>query len=208
MISVPAYDQKGKLIDPIEIDEALLGGEVKVDLLREAVAIYEARQRVGSRRTLGRGDVAGSTRKMYRQKGTGMARMGNRQVVHHRGGGMAFAIRDRRVSRDLPRKARRAALKSALLGRLIDGEVAVFAPPELEAPKTRAMVEALGRINSEGVSALVVIGNGDTVLYKSTRNLAAVDVCRVGDLNAHCVLKPHRVLFTRQAMDAFLEGLS
>lgn len=208
MISVPAYDNQGELVDPIEVDEAQLGTEVKVDLLREAVAVYEARRRVGSRRTLSRSDVAGTGAKMYRQKGTGLARAGQRQVSQRRGGGMAFAIDNPKVRRELPRKARRAALKSALLARLIDGEVAVFDAPELAAPKTGDMAALLGKINAEGESALVVIGNEDGVLYKSTRNIGRVEVFRVRDLNAWCVLKPHRVLFTRPAISSFLEGLS
>jgi len=207
MIRVPLYRADGSEAEPIAFDEARLGGVVRYELLRQAVAVYEARRRVGSVRTRSRAEVAGSGRKLYRQKGTGLARAGSRLVPHRRGGGMAFALRNRVVTRDLPRKARRAALHSALLARLQDAEVAVVEMPALEAPRTRAVAEVLDRVLPDHPSCLLVIRPGQDIVYRSARNLARVEVCRVCDLNALVVLRPNRVLFTREAMDAFLEAL-
>jgi len=207
MIRVPVYRADGAEAEPIAFDEARLGGVVRYELLRQAVAVYEARRRVGSVRTRSRAEVAGSGRKLYRQKGTGLARAGSRVVAHRRGGGMAFALRNRVVTRDLPRKARRAALHSALLARLQDAEVAVVEMPALQAPRTRAVAEVLDRVLPDGQTCLLVIRPGQEIVYRSARNLARVEVCRVCDLNALVVLRPNRVLFTREAMDAFLEAL-
>jgi len=208
MIRVPAFNAEGVPAEPVEIDEARLGGVVRYELLRQAVAVYEARRRVGSVHTRSRSEVAGSGHKLYRQKGTGMARAGSRRAAQRRGGGVAFALHNRVTGLELPRKARRAALHSALLVRLQDGEVAAVEPPELPEPRTRTVAALLGRIFPDAPSCLLVIQPNADALYRSARNIARVSVCRVCDLNAYAVLRPHRVLFTRQAMAAFLEGLS
>lgn len=207
MISIPAYDREGRPTDPVEVEESLLGGAVKYDLLREAVAVYEKRRRIGSVWTRSRGEVAGSGKKLYRQKHTGMARAGTRRAPHRRGSGVAFAIHNRQTWRDLPRKARRAALRSALLSRMLDGELAVVDLPALEAPRTRTVAGYLKKV-SPGVASQLLVSDGDDLLYRSGRNIAGVEVCRASDLNALTVMRPHRVLFTRQAFAALLEGLA
>jgi len=206
MINVPTYNLEGVPVGSVTVDEALLGGSVRLPLLRRAIAIYERRRWVGSHFTRGKGEVAGSGRKMYRQKHTGLARAGQRRVPHRRGGGVAFAIHNRHIPDDMPRQALRRALLSAMLARLQDGVVRVIDDPQLAQPKTRVVAELLEKLGLSG-SCLLVTGERPELLWKSARNIAGVTVCRVQDLNAYVLLEPEHVLFTRSAMARFMEEL-
>lgn len=207
MIKIPVYDNSGKNAGNIELDEARLGGTVKHDLLREALAIYESRKRVLTRKTKTRAEVAGTGRKMYRQKHTGLARAGSVRSPIRVGGGMAFALKHPNYRSEMPRSARRAALKSALLARLIDDELAVIPEIELNEPKTKIVVDLLEKVGLEkSEKCLLVTAELSENLYKSARNIPGVKVKRLQDINAYDVLYPHRVFFTQKAMDAFMEG--
>ncbi len=207
MIEVPAYDNGGARAGSVDFDEALLGGEVREDLLRMVAHLYEKRRRIGSRGTRSRGEVRSGGKKLYRQKGTGYARAGQRSVVHRRGGGVAFSLRHRVFHADMPRKAWRRACHSALLARLNDGEVSIFDSPELSEPRTSVVAGLLKQMDMPRL-CLIVAGDADAHLFKSARNISGVSVCRVQDLNAYALLAPERVLFSRTAMEQLLEGLS
>ena len=207
MISVPVFDIQGNNLDPVEVDEAALGGEVRTALLRQAVQMYETNQHVCTKRQLTRGEVSGSTRKMYRQKHTGAARAGQRTAPQRRGGGRAFAARPRDISYHLPKKARRNASRSALLSRLIDDEVSIINAITLETPKTSAVAEILKNLNAAG-RCLLVIESENGNAWKSGRNLAQLTVRRAEDLNAYDLLQPDRVLFTMAAFGKVMEALT
>ena len=121
MISLPVYDREGLLTEELEVDEATLGGSVRTSLLRQVVQMHEARQRVGTVGKKGRAEVAGSGRKLWRQKGTGRARVGAGKVNIWRGGGMAFPPKNRAYGYSMPKKSRRLATRSA---RLVAGSLA------------------------------------------------------------------------------------
>jgi len=210
MITVPVYGKTGERIEEMQVDEAALGGEVRQDLLRLAVAVYEARKRTCTKATKGRSEVEGSTRKLYRQKHTGMARAGAIRVPHRRGGGVTFGLHNLNYSRELPRRARREALLSALLARLIDKEVTVFEQPDLKEPKTKLVADLLRKIDPRpaGAGRLIVTGAENENFLMSARNISGVSVMRVKDLNAYDVLCPYQVLFTREAMEEFVKGLA
>src|SRR5918911_1501815 len=123
MIEVPVYNQSGKEIEKFSVDEAKLGGEVRTNLLKQALVMYHANQRQGSVRTLARGEVAGSTRKMFRQKGTGNARTGGVRHPIKKGGGHAKQKRPKDWRQAMPKKARRLATQSALLSKFQSGDV-------------------------------------------------------------------------------------
>lgn len=207
MISVPLYDLDGQALDAVEVDETVLGASVREGLLREAVEVYERNSRVCTKGHLSRGEVAGARRKMYRQKHTGNARAGHRMVPQRRGGGLAFPPRTRdRVVR-LSRKVRRAAARSALLSRLLDGEVCLVEAIALEAPRTQAIAGFLKRVGLKGRRLLVCDGD-HTLVWKSGRNIAGLTVRRVVDLNAYDLMAPDGVVFTKQAFTAALEALA
>src|SRR5437667_8055742 len=115
MIEGPVFSQAGEKVSTIQVDETKLGGEVKTNLLKQALVMYHANQRQGSVRTLARGEVEGSTRKIFRQKGTGNARQGTIRQPVRKGGGHAKQKRPKDWRQALPKKARRAARDSALL---------------------------------------------------------------------------------------------
>ncbi len=117
MIDVPVYDMSGNQTGSIEIDEAILGRRVRIDLLKQAVLMWRSNQRQGSARTKSRGMIVGSTRKLFRQKGTGNARMGASRQPVRRGGGVTFAKKARSFRHEMPKKMRQLARNSALLAR-------------------------------------------------------------------------------------------
>src|SRR5947208_12252443 len=125
MIEVPIYNQSGDKIDTIQVDEAKLGGEVGRNLLKQALVMYHANQRQGSVRTLARGEVAGSTRKIFRQKGTGNARQGTIRQPVRKGGGHAKQKRPKDWRQAMPKKQRQLARDSALLSKLQSNDVRV-----------------------------------------------------------------------------------
>src|SRR5881628_1725400 len=125
MIEVPVFNQAGQKIDTVQVDEAKLGGEVRTNLLKQAITMYHANQRQGTVRTLARGEVAGSTRKMFRQKGTGNARTGGIRNPIKKGGGHAKQKRPKDWRQAMFQKARRQARNSAILLKLQANDVRV-----------------------------------------------------------------------------------
>src|SRR5277367_5402762 len=125
MIEVPVYNQSGQEIEKIQVDEAKFGGEVRRDLLKQAIVYYHANKRQGTVRTLARGEVAGSTRKIFRQKGTGNARMGTIRQPVRKGGGHAKQKRPKDWRQAMPKKARRLARDSAILSKIQTNDIRV-----------------------------------------------------------------------------------
>src|SRR5436309_2732750 len=141
MIELPIYNQSGEKVDTFKLDEAKLGGEVRKNLLKQALVMYHANQRQGTVRTLARGEVAGSTRKMFRQKGTGNARTGGIRNPIKKGGGHAKQKRPKDWRQALPKKAKRLATQSALLSKFQSGDVRVISEIKLDAPKTKQVAK-------------------------------------------------------------------
>ena len=201
MIDVPVYDMGGKQTGSMQIDEASLGGEVRVDLLKQAVTMWRANQRQGSARTKSRGMVRGSTRKLFRQKGTGNARMGNVRTVIRRGGGVAFAKLDRSVRRDMTRKMKQLARNSALLAKLKDGNVAIIDPLEMAEPKTKTFYQMLKAVGGDR-GCLVALDQPNQTVYKSGRNIPKTELREVRELNAYEILRRRKVVFSKPAFEA------
>src|SRR5215208_1119890 len=137
MIEVPIYNQAGTKVDTFKIDEQKLGGEVRTNLLKQAIVMYHANKRQGTVQTLARGEVAGSTRKMFRQKGTGNARTGGIRNPIKKGGGHAKQKRPKSWRQAMPQKARRLARNSALLMKFQSGDVRVIDALNLDGIKTK-----------------------------------------------------------------------
>lgn len=203
MASLPVFDQAGKSVGTYEIDPAELAAEISKQLLHDAVVMYQANLRQGSHKTKSRGEVAGSTRKLYRQKGTGNARAGSRRTNIRRGGGHGFAKKPRDYGYRLPRKALRAATRMAMAGKIRDEQVLVLESLSLREPRTRDIAGLLKALGVEGCSTLITTAAHDPVVYRSARNIPRVDVVRESDLNALAILRPSRVVITREALDQF-----
>lgn len=208
MIEIKVYNQEGQDSGKVQLDEKTLAGDVNLPVLRQAVRMYEANRRVGTRHVKTRGEVAASTKKLYRQKHTGNARAGSRVAGHRRGGGKAHAPQAQDWSQRMPKKVRRLAARSALLARMKDGELALLESLSLDAPRTRVIAKLLKDIGVERSCLFVVDGDPDAMrtIWRSARNIPGVEVRRVCDVNAHDLLASERVVFTRSAFDAFMRA--
>lgn len=202
-MKLAVYDMAGKEVSSYEIDPAELAPTINRQLLHDAVVMYQANLRQGTFRTKTRGEVAGSTRKLYRQKGTGNARAGARRSGTRRGGGHIFAKRPRDFGWRMPRKALRAATRMALAARIADGEVCLVDGLPFDAPKTSQMAGVLSALGLAGSTVLVSAEKHDENIWKSARNIEGVSVRPVADLNALAILTPRKIVMTTAAIDAF-----
>ena len=200
MIDLTVYNKDGQEVDSLKVDEAVFGGSVRYPLLKQAIVMYHANKRVGTTATKGRGMVAGSTRKLFRQKGTGRARAGNVRTGKRVGGGMIFAKTLRDFGKGMPRKQKRLATDSAILAKLLGGNVVVVDELNFEKPRTSDFAQMLGNLKIDR-GCLVTVGDYNENLYKSARNIPRVTVIGVTDLNAGDVCSYRKMLFTK---DAFL----
>ena len=208
MATLPVYDRTGTEVDKYEVDPSELAPRINKQLMHDVVVMYQTNLRQGSAKTKSRGEVAATTAKMYRQKGTGRARAGSRSSGVRVGGGHIFAKRPRDWSYRLPKKAVRLATRLALASKIADDEVTLVNELKFEEPKTREMAAVLKALELEGVSLLVAVPEYDVNVYKSIRNLANVSVLPVAELNALNVLRPRRLLMTTSALDAFREKVT
>jgi large subunit ribosomal protein L4 len=182
------------------LDGAQLGDKVKVRLLRQAVRMYEANQRLGTHSTKTRGETNFSENKPYKQKGTGNARRGDFNSPLLRKGGVIFGPKPRDYSHTLPRKALREALRSALSGKLRDGEVVTLAGESFTKPSTKAAAAALAGLGCTGTTC-IVLPEASVTLWKSFRNIPGCKIVRASDLNAFDVLLHRNVVFVDKAWD-------
>jgi large subunit ribosomal protein L4 len=198
MLGIPIYDEAGKQVGTEELDEAVLGGAVNPQLVKQAVVAYLANQRQGHAQQLTRAEVHGSTRKLYRQKGTGNARMGNARTPIRRGGGNTFPRRVCDFRQDLPKKMRRQARSHALLAKIQDNQVCILDGLAFDAPKTKRLAGVLTALGIDRGCVLATAGK-DEHLYKSGRNLPRTRVMDVAELNAYFILVRPKLVLTREA---------
>src|SRR5579871_4834592 len=175
-ITVTVYNRRGESAGTLEIDPADFGGTVNKQLLHDVVLMQQANQRAGTHSTLRRGEVAGSTKKLFRQKGTGNARVGTRRTNKRRGGGTAKGPKPRDYEYHLPKKAVRTATRMALLSKFQDQEAVILDDLRLEEVKTKPMAAVLKALKLDGKSCLIGTAAHYPVVYKSARNIRGVEV--------------------------------
>ena len=202
-MNLAVYDIAGKKVGTYEIDPAELAPKVSKQLLHDAVVMYQANLRQGTQKTKTRGEVAGSTKKLYRQKGTGNARAGARRSGTRVGGGHIFAKRPRDFGWRMPRKALQSATRMALASRIADDEVKLLDGLSVAAPKTKAVAGMLAALGLGEKTVLVAPEKHDANVWKSARNIAGVSVAPVTDLNAWTILRPRSIVMTKGALEAF-----
>lgn len=205
MATLPVYDRSGKEVGSYDIDASELAPRINKQLLHDVVVMYQANLRQGTFRTKARGEVSGSTKKLYRQKGTGNARAGSRRSGTRRGGGHIFAKRPRDFSYRLPRKAVQSATRMAIASKVRDNQIVIIDDLQFAAPKTKDMVAILSALKLDGATTLVATAGLNANVYRSARNIEGVSVSPVSDLNALSVLTPKRLLVTRAALDEICE---
>jgi large subunit ribosomal protein L4 len=207
MLDIPVLNTDGKEVGKVSIDAAHLGGKVRPRLLKQAIVMYQAALRVGTAATKSRSDVEGSTRKLYRQKGTGNARMGAIRTPVRRGGGCTFAKRKRDFSKRMPKRMRRLACRNALLARILSGDVVVMDNLQISKPQTRALASVLNGVGADR-GCLLALDQRDDAVYRSSRTLPRTEVLPVADLNAYALLRRRKVVFTKAAFEALNQKLS
>jgi len=204
---LPLYSGDGKSAGTVAVDEKVFGDKVRKKLLHQVVVIHEANQREGNAHTKTRGEVEGSTKKLWPQKHTGRARMGTIRSPIWVKGGIVFGPRKREYRMTITDSMRRAALDSAILGKIRDREVSVIEAVDFEKPKTKRMATLLKSIGFKR-TVLLAIPKHDPKVWLSSRNLEDLSVRPVADLNAYDVVRHKDILLTRAALDALVASRS
>jgi large subunit ribosomal protein L4 len=204
---IPVRNMAGETVGEVDLRDEVFGARVSKPLMHQALVRQQANARLGTHSTKTRGEVRGSTRKIYRQKGTGRARHGSTKVNLWPGGGVAHGPKPHKYTKKMPRKMRRAAYRSALTVKAQDDQIVVvdaFDPEVLSpqgTPRTREMALALQRLGLEG-SVLVMLANADeaSVVEKSARNLPDVRTLRASYLNIRDLLGHDVVLMSLDSL--------
>ncbi len=196
-ISVVGID--GKVKGKMALPKELFGAKVNKQLLAQAVRVYLANQRVGGASTKTRGEVEGSTRKIYRQKGTGRARHGGIRAPIFVGGGIVFGPKPKDFHLQMPSKMKKAALASALTSQLTAGNIIVVDGLETLEPKTKIFADVLRKIGL-GKKTLLIVPKDAEHIVRSTRNLATVENMVFQNLHTYAVLAHDKIIFTKHAL--------
>ena len=205
MHTLPIFSQSGQPTgESFTLDLAQIADGVNKVLLHDAVVMYQANLRVGTAKTKSRAEVSGSGKKMYKQKGTGNARMGNKRTPVRRGGGHCFAKRPKDWGYRLPAKALRLATRMAILSKFVDDQVTVVESIKLEVPKTNVIQKMVTTLGLDGQSCLIAIDQHDPVVWKSCRNIERLSLSPCDDLNANSVLSRRRFVITKDALNRLL----
>jgi len=193
-------DRNNNIIGKINLKDEVFGLQTKSAVLHEGVTNYLANQRQGTHATKTKGLVRGGGRKPFKQKHTGRARAGSSRSPLRRGGGTIFGPQPRDYSYNLPKKAKRVAVKTALSLKISEGAITVIDGFSLTQPKTKDMVTTLKNLGFEGEKVLIVTPEKDEAVILSARNIPGVRVVRVSDLNSYDVVVSHKLLMTRDAV--------
>jgi large subunit ribosomal protein L4 len=206
MPTVPVFNIQGSPVGEIALSDAVFGAKVNKALLHEAVVMQLASRRQGTVAVKNRSTVRGGGRKPWRQKGTGQARAGSRRSPLWTGGGTIFGPMPRDYDYNLPKKARRQALKAALSSKVVAGELIVVDDLNLNEPKTKVMQEILGNLKAN--KALLVISQVDDNVIKSARNLPGVATMATEGLNVYDILAHDHLVITKNAVGKVEEALA
>ncbi len=204
MIEIPVYNLKGEQTGSVSVDEARLGGQVRPILLKQAFVRTHANKRPANSPTKSRSEVNGSRRKLYKQKGTGNARRGDKKANILRGGGQALAKVRHSWNQDMPRKMRQLANRNALLAKAIDGEIKLIDASSGDKPSTKGFAKLLETLGIDR-SVLVALADVRTGEAKSARNLESVTITQIDRLNVFDMLNHRYVLAHKDAFEAYLE---
>jgi large subunit ribosomal protein L4 len=192
-MQVPVYGLTGEVVDNIEISDDVFGVPFNEAVVHQAVLRQRANARQGTASTKTRGEVTGSTRKLYRQKGTGYARAGSIKSPLRRGGGIMFGPKPRNYRQAMPKKMRRLALRCALSAKARDGELAVVDSLALDEPKSKEMDRILQALKVDS-TALVVTSEAKANVVKSARNLPGIETRPADILNVVDILSSKMLL--------------
>jgi large subunit ribosomal protein L4 len=207
-VQISVYNNAGQEIDKIEVDEAIFGVQPNEGVVHQALVRQLANSRQGTADTKTRREVSGSSRKLYKQKHTGMARAGNRRSPLRRGGGIIFGPHPRSYRQAMPKKMRRLAIRSILSAKVAGEEIKVIDSFGLEEPKTKQMAQVLQALGIKA-PALLVTADIDMTVFKSARNITKVKTLPASMLNVVDLISHNTLLMTVDAVrrvEAMLGG--
>lgn len=204
MPKVTLYNMNGESIGEIELSDNIFGAEISKPLMHEVVQMHLANRRQGTQATKTRAAVSGGGKKPWRQKGTARARCGSNRSPVWVGGGIVFGPNPRNFSYTVPKKMKRAAIRSALSAKLSDNEIIVVDAIEINAPKTKIVTAMLDKLDIKR-KALIVLNDNNTVVYKSARNIEGISTIEARNINVYDILAADKLIFTKSAVDAVEE---
>ncbi len=199
-MKVPVTTLENKKSGDIELDDSIFGLEPRGDLLSRMVNWQLAKRRAGTHKTKGVSEIRGTTKKPFKQKGTGRARSGSLRSPQYRGGAVIFGPVVRDHGFDLPKKVRKLALKHALSAKAADGKLIVLDKVEAKTPKTK---ELAGRLSALGVSSAVIVGGPeiDVSFDLAARNIPKIDVLPQQGINVYDILRRDTLVLSRDAVE-------
>jgi large subunit ribosomal protein L4 len=203
-MQVQVYNMSGEEVSSVELPADIFEAKVNRDLMHQALVRQLANKRQGTHKAKGRSEINKSTRKIYRQKGTGNARHGSRRAPIFVGGGVAHGPQPRDYSKKMPRKMRRAALRSALTVKASNGDIVVLDEITMDAPKTKEIVATMKRL-TDGDSTLLLLGGQDKNIELSARNAADVKALLANYLNIRDLLGYDKIVMPLAALET-IEG--
>jgi len=198
-VEVPVYSRAGEVIKNIELSDAVFAVPFNEAVVHQALVRHRANARQGTASTKTRGEVTGSTAKLFRQKHTGMARAGSRRSPTRRGGGITFGPKPRDYHQDMPKKMRQLAIRCVLSAKARDAELKVLEEIKFDQPKTKDMAGVLAALGVDS-SALIVTDLPEENLVKSARNLEGVKTLPANILNVVDMLSYKMLLMTESAV--------
>jgi large subunit ribosomal protein L4 len=198
-VQLPVYNLAGEVVRQIEVSDAVFAVPFNETVVHQVMVGLQANARQGTAATKSRGMVRGSTRKLFRQKGTGNARAGSKKSPLRRGGGVTFGPHPRDYRQQIPRKMRRLALKCVLSAKAGDGELKVLDGFDFTEPKTKKMIEALLALGVDS-SALIVTPEPEENVIKSARNIPEIKTMPASIINIIDILSYKNLLMTEAAV--------
>ncbi len=198
-MEVPVYSLTREVVKHIEISDDVFGVSFNQAVVHQAMVRQRANARQGTASTKTRGEVSGTTRKLFRQKGTGYARGGSRRSPLRRGGGITFGPKPRSYRQAMPKKMRQLALRCVLSAKAGDGELMILEQLKLDEPKTKEMVGILAALGVDS-SALIATSEPEQNVVKSARNLPGIKTIPASLLNVIDILSYKMLLMTEAAV--------
>lgn len=203
-MQVPVYNTQGEQVSEAELQDDIFAAPINQALMHQALVRQLANARLGTHKTKTRGEVSGGGRKPWRQKGTGRARQGSTRAPHWRGGAVIFGPRPRSYEQKMPRKMRRAALRSALSAKVAGSQVVLLDELNLAEPQTKEILSILNNLKVDS-SALILLPGHDEVILRSVRNLPHVRTLVAQYLNVRDLLHYDYLLMPLAALEV-IEG--
>lgn len=203
MPTVDVKDMAGQKVGDLTLRDDFFGITPNEPVMHQAVVTYLANQRQGTHDTRTRGEVAGGARKPYRQKGTGRARQGSIRAPQFRHGGTVFGPHPRDYHKDMPKKMRRLAIASAFSARVADGDVIVVDDIRVDEISTKRMAQFFDALGAAGKKVLLILGEPDDAVWKSSRNIPNVKVTVAPNVCTYDLLWAHKIVMARTGVERF-----